>query len=37
MVIYYYWSEVEGCVRFNFETVGKGTTDDVIGAYLNNK
>lgn len=37
MVIYYYWSEVEGCVRFNFETVGKGTADDVIGAYLNNK
>lgn len=37
MVIYYYWSEVEGCVRFNFEAVGKGTTDDVIGAYLNNK
>lgn len=37
MVIYYYWSEIEGCVRFNFETVGKGTADDVIGAYLDNK
>ena len=36
MVIYYYWSEVEGCVRFNFETVGKGTADDVIGDYLKN-
>ncbi|WP_294949488.1 CUB domain-containing protein, partial [uncultured Eubacterium sp.] len=36
MVIYYYWSEVEGCVRFNFEAVGKGTADDVIGNYLKN-
>lgn len=36
MVLYYYWSKLEGCcVRFNFSTAGKGTADDVIGAYLN--
>ena len=36
MILYYYWSELEGCcVKFNFSTVGKGTADDVIKAYLN--
>lgn len=36
MVLYYYWSELECCVRFNFETVESGSDQDVIGDYLKN-
>lgn len=36
MTIYYYWSETEGEIKFNFETVESGSDQDVIGDYLKN-
>lgn len=36
MTVYYYWSETEGEIKFNFETVESGSDQDVIGDYLKN-
>ena len=36
MVMYYYWSEVEGSVRLNWDIVESGSDQDVIGDYLKN-
>ena len=36
MTVYYYWSEIEGAINFNFVIAKSGSDQDVIGEHLKN-